>query len=201
MYSYYEIIRCVKRIALPSPKQHALLNPIFFFLPFFLFFSSLLSSFLPIRFFFCSTTGDTSKRRGFRHNGILLARWSSAHVSFASFRACLNRGNRLSLYLCFLLALSLFFYSTPLPPLRFRLSHVVAATVQATTRRGFRWSKGACIFYHAESIARSLIKNQIRNAYNHNSSTQFAKRVNLLKRHFLESRQRLAGTYMRQINV
>lgn len=130
MYSYYEIIRCVKRIALPSPKQHALLNPIFFFLPFFLFFSSLLSSFLPIRFFFCSTTGDTSKRRGFRHNGILLARWSSAHVSFASFRACLNRGNRLSLYLSFLLALSLFFYSTPLPPLRFRLSYVVAVTVQ-----------------------------------------------------------------------
>lgn len=116
MYSYYEIIRCVKRIALPSPKQHALLNPIFFFLPFFLFFSSLLSSFLPIRFFFCSTTGDTSKRRGFRHNGILLARWSSAHVSFASFRACLNRGNRLSLYLSFLLALSLFLlYSPPSP--------------------------------------------------------------------------------------
>lgn len=82
MYSYYEITRCVKRIALPSPKQHD-------------------ASWVPLRScsfpFFLRATHVGTARIQRQDNGSFSLDDSQLASTFALSRARLNRDNRLSL--------------------------------------------------------------------------------------------------------
>lgn len=153
-----------KAYCIAFPQTARLLDSCDRFFLFFPLFSSSLSFRLPIRSFLYFGR-HTSERRGFRHNGTPLARWSSAHVSFASSRARLNRGNRSSLSPSLSLILS------------FRSSLIVSRLrggghrAGSRPRDGPRWSKRA-FSISRKKIARATIRNEIRIA--RDLSTQLA---------------------------
>lgn len=98
MYSYYEIIRCVKRIALPSPKKHAFLIPAIVLFPsFFCFILFLLFPLIRSFLFLLRATHVGTARIQTQWDPsrtVVLGPRFSRIVS----RAHLNRGNRSSLF-------------------------------------------------------------------------------------------------------
>lgn len=157
MYSYYKIIRCVKRIALPSPKQHAFLIPaIVFFFSFFPFFSSSsLFPFLPVRFSFYlfSTTGDT-RRNGADSDTMGPLSHGGPRPTFLSHRLehAFNRGNRSS---------SSVFLSR-FVRLRSSPVHVAAIIAQPITRRSpMVGTRALCISRVARSFDYKSNKNRV----------------------------------------